>query len=83
MTRPLPSVRDKDAWLRWFVEANKLRSPHAEEVATVRRDDQLVADGLLKKVGDTHEITEAGHEWTRALIARARAHNDDNSYLKG
>lgn len=29
----------------------------------------LVKDGLLKVVGDSHEMTDAGHDYTRALIS--------------
>jgi hypothetical protein len=37
--------------------------------AHLRMIEALVAKGLLKPSGELHEITDAGHEWTRALIA--------------
>jgi len=46
---------------------------HAEQkakpVAHLRMLAKLVTAGLLRPVGGHHEITDAGHEWARALIA--------------
>jgi hypothetical protein len=42
---------------------------HAKPAAHLRMLEALVAKGLIEPVGELHEITDAGHEWARALIA--------------